>query len=53
MNQRFGAPEPGSTARPEAAAGSAALLPRSAGDAYTFCGHCGKRLPDVQEEDHP
>ena len=23
------------------------------GDSYTFCGHCGKRLPDVQEEDHP
>ena len=23
------------------------------GDSYTFCGHCGKRAPDVQEEDHP
>ena len=56
LNQRFGGqpPEAVDTSGLGGAPAPLPLLRRQAGGSFaTFCGHCGKRLPDVQEEDHP
>ena len=55
LNQRFGgqSPEAGDTSGPEGPLRYCPYCGAKLGDSYTFCGHCGRRLPDVQEEDHP
>ena len=55
LNQRFGGqpPEAVDTSGPEGPLRYCPYCGAKLGDSYTFCGHCGKRLPDVQEEDHP
>ena len=55
LNQRFGGQpqEAGDTSGPEGPLRYCPYCGAKLGDSYTFCGHCGKRLPDVQEEDHP
>ena len=47
------APEAVDTSGPEGPLRYCPYCGAKLGDSYTFCGHCGKRLPDVQEEDHP
>ena len=55
LNQRFGGqpPEAVDTSGPEGPLRYCPYCGAKLGDSYTFCGHCGKRLPDVQEDDHP